>query len=215
MPLRRSEMEEKLPQRKPTHLGCFDYATTGAYFVTICTEGRCEILSSITQLTPAGDEKTLSCTVGEGSPLPSSIVSVGVQMLNYTVGEGLAPPAYRYKTNLTPCGKIAEQQLLMLEDRFQNLTVDQYVIMPNHIHVIFCLCNEAGGASPSPTISDVVCAYKSLTSRICKKELLIDKMFQRSFYDHVIRNKHDYDEIAKYIVENPMRWHYDELYLEQ
>ena len=186
-------MEEKLPERKPTRLGCFDYSTTGAYFVTICTENRRQILSNITQLTPAGDGKTLSCTVGEG----------------------LAPPAYRYKTNLTPCGKIAEQQLLMLEDRFQNLTVDQYVIMPNHIHVIFCLRNEAGGASPSPTISDIVCAYKSLTSRICKKEFLIDKMFQRSFYDHVIRNKHDYDEIAKYIVENPMRWHYDELYLEQ
>ena len=186
-------MEEKLPERKPTRLGCFDYSTTGAYFVTICTENRRQILSNITQLTPTGDGDAL----------------------NYTVGEGLAPPEYRYKTNLTPCGKIAEQQLLMLEDRFQNLTVYQYVIMPNHIHVIFCLCNEAGGASPSPTISDVVCAYKSLTSRICKKEFLIDKMFQRSFYDHVIRNKHDYDEIAKYIVENPMRWHYDELYLEQ
>ena len=65
-----------------------------------------------------------------------------------------------------------------------------------------------------PTIMDVVCAYKSLTSIQCKKNGFSTKIFQTSFYEHVIRDRRDYDEIVKYIDENPMRWYYDELYVE-
>ena len=59
------DMENDLPKRKPTRLGCFDYSTTDAYFVTICTEDRREILSRITQLNPTGDGDTLNYAVGE------------------------------------------------------------------------------------------------------------------------------------------------------
>ena len=86
--------------------------------------------------------------------------------------------------------------------------------MPNHIHLILILENQAAGASPRPTIMDVVCAYKSLTSIQCKKNGFSTKIFQTSFYEHVIRDRRDYDEIVKYIDENPMRWYYDELYVE-
>ena len=74
--------------------------------------------------------------------------------------------------------------------------------MPNHIHVILIL-DEAARACPRPTISDIVCAYKSLTTRECKKVRPIDKLFQTSFYEHVIRGRKDYDEIAEYILNNP------------
>ena len=40
-------------------------------------------------------------------------------------------------------------------------------------------------------------------------------MFQTSFHEHIIRGKEDYEEIVKYIYENPMRWYYDELYTEE
>jgi uncharacterized protein YozE (UPF0346 family) len=53
-----------------------------------------------------------------------------------------------------------------------------------------------------------------LTARACKEEKNIDKLFQTSFYDHVIRNTRDYEEIAKYIWENPQRWTDDEFYEE-
>ena len=61
---------------------------------------------------------------------------------------------------------------------------------------------------------DVVCAYKSLTTIQCKKNSFNTKLFQTSFYEHIIRDRRDYDEIVKYIDENPMRWYYDELYVE-
>lgn len=57
-----------------------------------------------------------------------------------------------------------------------------------------------------PTLFDVICAYKSLTTRECKKIYPIDKLFQASFVEHIIRNQEDYNDRARYIEENPLRW---------
>ena len=124
-----------------------------------------------------------------------------------TVGRGLAPAEIEY----TQYGEIAKEQLLLLENRFPNLKIDQYVIMPNHIHAIFVL-TETAGASPRPTVMDIVSAYKSLTARECKKVRPIEKLFQTSFYKHVIRGREDYSEIAEYIMNNPKQWELDTLY---
>ena len=123
------------------------------------------------------------------------------------VGRGLAPTEIEY----TAYGKIAQEQLFLLEKRYPSLRIDQYVIMPNHIHAILFL-EEAAGASPRPTITDIICAYKSLTTRDCQKARPIDKLFQTSFYEHVIRGREDYDEIAEYIVNNPKQWEIDKLF---
>ena len=65
--------------------------------------------------------------------------------------------------------------------------------------------------SPSPTLNDVVCAFKSLTSRICKQRYGIEKIFQRSYAEHIIRDTKDYDTRRRYIYENPIRWYYKHL----
>ncbi|MBE6674615.1 MAG: transposase [Ruminococcaceae bacterium] len=135
-------------------------------------------------------------------------------LLSRIVGRGLAPADFGV-TEYTTFGKFAEQQLFLLEKRYPFLTIDQYVIMPNHIHAVFILNSETAGASPRPTIMDIVCAYKSLTTRACKKIGFTDKLFQTSFYEHIIRGRQDYEEIKKYIHENPARWFYDELYAEE
>ena len=127
--------------------------------------------------------------------------------LSRIVGRGLAPAEIQY----TAYGEIAQEQLLLLEQRYPSLKIDQYVIMPNHIHAVLLL-EETAGATVSPTIMDIVCAYKSLTTRKCKKVQPVDKLFQTSFYEHVIRNREDYNEIAEYIVNNPKQWELDRLY---
>ena len=131
-------------------------------------------------------------------------------LLSRIVGQGLA----HAKTQYTPYGKIAQQQLLLLAQRYPTLTLDQYVIMPNHIHAILIL-EDAAGASPRPTIPDIICTYKSLTVRACKQAHPIDRLFQTSFYEHVIRGQEDYDEIAQYIANNPKQWELDSLYTQE
>ena len=135
-------------------------------------------------------------------------------VLSRIVGRGLAP-AEIMGVEYTSFGEIAEKQLFLLKDRYPYLAVDKYVIMPNHIHVIMILSGRAAGASPRPTIADIVCAYKSLTTRECKKNGFEGILFQTSFYEHIIRGREDYEEIVKYIYENPIRWYYDELYAEE
>ena len=137
-------MEKLFPIRKFTRLKSFDYSSVGAYFVTVCTEGRKQILSEIVKTTSIKRHKPT----------------------NTTVGEGLAPPEYSVK--LKPCGDVVVEQLRLLEKRFPNVSVEDYIIMPDHLHVIILIHKNAGGASPSPTLNNIVCSFKSLSSLICK-----------------------------------------------
>jgi len=134
------------------------------------------------------------------------------RVLSRIVGRGLAPA--ETTVEYTMFGKIAEEQLLLLENRYSCLLVDRYVIMPNHIHVIFIFEKEAEEIKQSPTLMDIVCAFKSLTTRKCKSMGLGYNLFQTSFYEHIIRDRDDYEAKVKYICENPARWDCDTLYAE-
>ena len=127
------------------------------------------------------------------------------------VGEGLAPPEVR----LSKIGKIAEEQILKISERFPLVTVEKHVIMPNHLHLLIRIDSEdiryeedsMGGASPSPTLSDIICSLKSLTTKISKEKGLCNKtLWQRSFHDHIIRNEKDYMVRWDYIENNPALW---------
>ncbi len=161
-----------LPKRKPTRLKEYDYSTPGAYFITICTKDRKEILSQI-------------------------------------VGQGLAPAENR----LTVYGNIAKEQIELLKIRYPGIKIEKYVIMPNHIHILISNCEITAGASPCPTISDMVCTFKSITTRLCRKEGF-DKphLFQSSFHDHIIRGEKDYQKIWEYIDTNVINWEKDCFY---
>ncbi len=126
------------------------------------------------------------------------------------VGQGLAPAA----NVLRPFGEIAEKELLDLENRYENIKIDKYVIMPNHIHVIIIIQNETAGASPCPTLSDVICTFKSITTRKCHLIKPNQKLWQFSFHDHIIRGENDYREIWNYIDTNPLKWKEDKFYME-
>lgn len=126
------------------------------------------------------------------------------------VGQGLAPA----ESKLSEYGKIAEEQLLELENRYSKIKIDKYVIMPNHIHIIIFIKNEKIETNSVITLSDVICAYKSLTTLFCKKKYKVEKVFQNSFHDHVIRDKKDYQRIWEYIDTNPLSWEKDCFYTE-
>ena len=122
------------------------------------------------------------------------------------VGRGLAPA--EIEIILSPIGEIAKEQLFSLEERYSALKIDKFVIMPDHIHIIFILEESAAGASPRPTVPDIVCAYKSLTTRLCNQQFNTHgkKLFQTSFFDEVIRNDEHYAEVWQYIDNNPLKY---------
>ena len=104
-----------------------------------------------------------------------------------------------------------------MSDFYDDIKIEHYVIMPNHIHLLLSVYMGGWNGTPrtsSPTrqtatISHFISSFK----RFCDKEYG-ENIWQRSFYDHLIRNRHDYIEIAKYIEENPAKWREDELYSE-
>ena len=100
---------------------------------------------------------------------------------------------------LTDTGNVVEQYILST-DRITGFHVVNYVVMPNHIHMILRIDNGPPRAS-APTASDAVGALKRLVNRRLGHDI-----WQRSFHEHVIRNEHDYREIWEYIDDNPAKW---------
>ena len=95
---------------------------------------------------------------------------------------------------------------------YDNVLIDNYIIMPNHIHLIIRIDNNGrtqyGRTQFSPTINRIIKQFKgSITKQIGKP------IWQKSFYDHIIRDEIDYQNVWKYIDENPMKWKEDRLYV--
>ena len=103
---------------------------------------------------------------------------------------------------LSIAGKIMEQGILQISEHYENVSVDKYCVMPDHIHFILRIESDIDGRMVSaPTVSTVVGSMKRWISKQIGRPI-----WQKSFYEHVIRNRQDYDEIWKYIENNPLKY---------
>lgn len=111
-------------------------------------------------------------------------------------------------------GKIAENELLKITTRFKDIHLDKYIIMPNHIHAIITIgANRViRDLEAHDDLSVMLGLYKSGVSREIHKLSPGLEIWQKSFYDHIIRNESAYYEICRYIDENPVRWKYKNPY---
>ena len=117
---------------------------------------------------------------------------------------------------LTQFGELVDKYINQLNNFYSNVSVESYVIMPNHIHFLFVIDPQGGGPSgtPVPTIQNsIVSRFISTLKRFCNKEIGRN-IWQRGSYDHIVRNRDDYIEIKKYIDLNPLNWLRDNLYCE-
>ncbi len=115
------------------------------------------------------------------------------------------------KSILTEIGKLVQQQWLWLGANYNYIQLHEYIIMPDHIHGILQINNTLTDRSrPVPThfksLSSLIGAFKTTSSKIIRKQMKIDFRWQRSFHDRIIRNSCEYNEIKKYITENPVNW---------
>ena len=112
---------------------------------------------------------------------------------------------------LLPMGAIADKYLRQLNDFYDDLSVESYVIMPNHIHILLQV-KEGPSGTPVPTLQNsVVSQFVSTFKRFCNREYGTN-IWQRGAYDHIIRDQNDFDRHLRYICENPFGWQKDEYY---
>lgn len=105
-------------------------------------------------------------------------------------------------------GIIVRRSIVDIPKYYPAISVDHYVIMPNHVHLLLQIHSDSNGRSMiAPTISTVVRLMKGTVSKQAGFTV-----WQKGFYDHVIRNDSDYQQIWNYIEGNPSKWAEDKLY---
>jgi putative transposase len=193
--------------RKPNRLGNYNYASDNLYFVTSCVQNRI-------------------CCFGE-------IVRTGCDGVG--TGRDLSLP----KMVLNEFGKIAEKQWYWLAEQYPYITSHAFVVMPNHIHGIVEIDryrniedvygtgrnnvgtgrnNVGTGRDLSlrmkiKSLSELMGAYKTSVSKQIHLLGLLNFAWQRSFYDHIIRNGCSFNLICDYIRNNPAKWEQDSFFI--
>ncbi len=168
--------------RKTIRLKGYDYTQTGAYSVTVCEQDR-------------------KCLFGD--------VKNGEMILN-------------------DAGCMIETNWNKLSQRFPNIEPDEFIVMPNHIHGIINIVGaplvgarngNRAGTRPAPTVGDIMGAFKSITTNEYIRNIKYNnwpsfnkRLWQRNFYEHVIRDENDLNRIREYIMTNPAKWEEDEYY---
>ncbi|QQS38347.1 MAG: transposase [Ignavibacteriales bacterium] len=112
---------------------------------------------------------------------------------------------------LNDAGKIVETLWNTIPDHYKNVELDEFVIMPNHIHGIIILGSVETGHAPS-LLGNVVGSFKSAVSKYLRGKMNLEFNWQPRFYDHIIRNENDLLRIRTYIKNNPLKWELDKYY---
>jgi REP element-mobilizing transposase RayT len=185
-------MNKGLPVRKNLRLKGYDYSQNGCYFVTICTKDRRPILGDI--LLEFGNmptELNRHIPVGANCVRPlDNVVSI----------------------KLSPIGMVVENKIPVLSNTYGNIFVDKYVVMPNHVHAIISIMSDklqelSWRTKFAPTISRIIKQFKgAITKRLGLT------VWQKSFYDRVIRDEREYENVAEYIAKNPSNWTNDDYF---
>ena len=175
--------------RRSIRVKDYDYSQAGAYFITICTHDR-------------------ACLFGK-------------------IVDG--------KMTLNDAGRMAESCWQDIPDHFSHADLDEFVIMPNHIHGIImltdkdgtngycrdekCYCRGEKFFAPttahvkpkgtSKTVGSIVRGFKIGVTKWMRHNTTIRDVWQRNYWEHIIRNDDEMDRIRQYILDNPAQWDMD------
>ena len=119
---------------------------------------------------------------------------------------------------LNDAGRTVQSVWDELPVHYGNAQLDQFIIMPNHVHGIIVLTNDIVGAGlkPAPTrrhgLPEIVRAFKTFSSRRigASRRLAGVPAWQRNYYEHIVRNENELFQIRRYIESNPAHWEDDE-----
>ena len=171
--------------RRSIRLKGYDYSQAGSYFITICTHNRLCLFGEIID----DGRGTKICALNE-------------------------------------YGRIAEKEWIQTAKMRPNIHLDIFVIMPNHMHGIIEITDCRGtmhrapmveqfGKPKSNTIPTIIRGYKSFVTKqinILRNQPGVP-VWQRNYYEHIIRDEKSYYQISEYIQTNPLKWQDDKYYV--
>jgi putative transposase len=148
--------------RQSIRLNGYDYSTSGAYFITICTYEREYLFGDIVD---------------------------GIMELNIF-------------------GNVARSHWQHLSQHHPNIIMDESIVMPNHLHGIIIL---ESSTDYKKSIPEIIRGFKTFSAKAINKErgLRGVPVWQRNYYDHIIRNELELDRVRQYIINNPQNWDTD------
>ena len=180
-----SSTYSKPPQRRSIRLKGYDYSQAGAYFLTVCTYRHTLLFGKVTN---------------------------GQMALN-------------------ELGTIAFDSWLSIAEKRSNLSLDNFVVMPNHVHGIIHIgetepmdmglvaslaSTKTPGKLSSNSLGTIVGQFKGAVSKRAKTQSIpsASRIWQRNFYEHIIRDEDSLNRIRAYVLENPSRWTEDSFFAE-
>ncbi|MCQ9207999.1 MAG: transposase [Omnitrophica bacterium] len=192
-------MSTKYTRRASSRLMGYDYSTNGIYYITICAVNRQCIFGKIDNNMPVGAGLAPARRKGrpQGSPL-------------HAPAHNIAPVCIE----LTEIGQIIDTHWRNIPNQYKNIEIDGYIIMPNHIHGIL-IKRATARVAPTSSLGQIIGSFKSKCAIDCLKYIRKNnlnksaKIWQRSFYDHIIRDERSLHKIRKYIINNPLTWQFD------
>jgi putative transposase len=117
---------------------------------------------------------------------------------------------------LNSFGLIVEKVWKEIPMHYPGVNNEVFIVMPNHIHGIIAIHDvERAGSKPAPTktypLFEIVRAFKTYSSRKINtlRNMKGISVWQRNYYEHIIRSEKDYREIGEYVVNNSAKWESD------
>lgn len=110
-------------------------------------------------------------------------------------------------------GKIIRESWLDLPNHYRNCILDEFIVMPNHVHGIIFIDNDSVETGLKPvSLSEIMRGFKTFSARKINEYLNTQEtpFWQSRFYDHIIRNENELARIREYIIDNPLKWELDE-----
>ncbi|PSB02232.1 transposase [Merismopedia glauca] len=110
---------------------------------------------------------------------------------------------------LNELGKIARSHWQQLSQRYQNLQIDESIVMPNHLHGIIILLESSSDRRKS--ISEIIRGFKTFSTRQINgiRHQYGIPVWQRNYYDRIIRSEEELNNVREYILKNPQNWDID------
>ncbi len=117
-------------------------------------------------------------------------------------GNIVGAPIGRPNVELSEYGEIVDEAINNIEKKYTCIRVDKYVIMPDHIHLLLSILpDKSGRPMGAPTVSTVINQLKG-----CVSKKVGFSLWQKLYYDHIIRDEEDYNTKWQYIENNPVTW---------